>query len=217
MAKSTKGLTICITKGTATPSALTPTAITAAKPAVVSVAAVTDMVAGDVVTLTDTGFVELDGKSWIVGTVDDTGHTFELLGSDTTGSTATLGTTPKASHYLASDMVCLCLSSLTFNADEAGVISTATYCSPSSSVPSAVVAAGSLSFGGYVDIASVDYAELLLAAEDGIERVVRIMLPGNGYLIAPVTFSSIAWDLPLDGAISYTGSAVLASRMQHLF
>jgi len=114
-------------------------------------------------------------------------------------------------------MICLCLSSLTFNMDEAGTISTATYCDPSASIPSAVQSAGSLSFAGFVDIKSVDYAELLLAQDDGIQRIVRIMLPGNGYLIAPINFSSIGWDLPLDGAIGYTGSGVLASKMRHLF
>lgn len=217
-AKSSAGLTICISKGTSTPSPLTPTAISSAKPAVVTVAAVAGMATGDIIILKDTGFSALDGKVFVVGTIDATANTFELTGSDTDGTTDTLSAAaPKASHYLKADMICLCLSSLTFNVDEAGTVSTATYCDPSASIPSAVQSAGSLSFAGFVNIADADYAELLLAQDDGVQRIVRIMLPGNGYLVAPINFSSIGWDLPLDGAIGYTGSGVLASRMRHLF
>jgi len=57
----------------------------------------------------------------------------------------------------------------------------------------------------------------LLAADDGLERIMRIMLPGNGYLVAPVTFSQITWDLPLDGAVGYTGTAVLSTKMVHQY
>jgi hypothetical protein len=48
-------------------------------------------------------------------------------------------------------------------------------------------------------------------------RYMRIMLPNNGYIVAPVTFSQVTWDLPLDGAVGYSGSAVLGSKPRHLF
>ena len=74
-----------------------------------------------------------------------------------------------------------------------------------------------LSFAGYVDVAAVDYPALLAAAEDGKQRIIRINLPGNGFIVAPVTVSSITWDLPLDGAVSFSGSAVLGSKPVHRF
>lgn len=215
-AKSSKGLKICITKGSATPSNVVATAISNAKPAVVLIASTTGMKDGDIVVPKDTGFSELDGKAFVVGSlIVDT--SFALVGSDTSVSTGTLVGTPKIDHYPESDMECLCLSSLTMNADDPGTIDTGTYCDPSASLPSAAVSAGTLSFAGFVNIADADYQELLVASDDGVQRQLRIMLPNNGNLVAPVTFSNIVWDLPLDGAIGYSGTAVLGSKLRHVF
>lgn len=215
-AKSSKGLTICITTGASTPTNIVATAISTAKPAIVSIASTTGMADGDIVVCKSTGFTELDGKSFIVANmVADT--TFELLGSDTTGSTGTLATTPTIDHYAVSDMECLCLSDLGMNQDEQATIAVGTYCTPSASIVSAAGSAGTVTFSGYVNIADKDYKELLLAGEDGKMRYIRIMLPTNGYLLAPVTFGSMAFSLPLDGAISYTGTGVLGSKIRHLF
>lgn len=215
MAKSTRGVKVCITKGGSTPTDLSPTAITKAKPAVVTCTG-TGVVDGDLVYVTGTGLASIDGKVWVAASA--TATDIELLGSDTTNDTGTFtGGTAKADHYASGDMECLCLSSLSFNADTPSAISTATYCDPTGSIPSAVVSAGTLDFGGYVDITDADYQELLLAEEDGKERLVRITLPDNGYLVSKLTFSTIAWDLPIDGAVAYSGSAVLGSKFRHLF
>lgn len=212
-AKSTKGVEIYLSKGTATPTTVTYTAISKAKPAVVT-GTTTGVTDGDVVYVSGTGMTELDGKYFVVankGAAD-----FELAGSDTTGATAG-GTGGTIQHYAMGDLVKLCLSSLAINAEEPSVISTATYCNPSSSVPSQVVSAGTISFGAYVDTASADYLQLLEAEEDGNARVMKIVLPGNGYLVAPVTVSSLSWDLPIDGAMAVTGSMVLGSKFAHRF
>jgi len=216
-AKSSKGLKICITKGGSAATPAVPSAVSQAKPAAVTLADVTTIVTGDIIVAKNTGFPELDGKSWVAGTVDSSGKTVELLGSDTTNSTGVLATSPTMEHYPVSTMECLCLSSLTMNADEPGTTDVGTYCDPSASLPSAAVSAGSLSFAGFVNVKDSDYIELLAAADDGIQRFIRIMLPDNGYLIAPVTFSSIVWDLPLAGAIGYSGTAVLGSKLRHVF
>jgi hypothetical protein len=214
-ARSSKGLKICISKGGATANALTPTAVSKAKPAEITVA--NTVKAGDIITIPTggTGFPEIDGKTWVVGTAS--AAKFDLLGSDTTGSTGSLAGTPTLNHYADTDMECLCLSSIGISADEPGTISVGTYCDPTSTISSAAQAAGTLSFAGYVDVTDTDYQELLKAADDGVQRYMRIMLPSNGYIVAPLTFSSITWTLPLDGAVSYEGTAVLGSKPQHRF
>lgn len=212
-AKSTKDLTVCITKGDAVAETIVPTAITAATPAVVTAA--NTLLDGDMVYCVNTGFTELDGKWFVVASAS--GTEFTLLGSDALGSTGILDPAPVIEAYQADDMECICLSSLTLNVDEPGTISVATFCDPTATIASAVQAAGTISFAGFVNINDTDYQELLIAADDGLERVMRITLPDNGYLVAPVTFSQITWDLPIDGAVGYTGTAVLSTKMVHQF
>lgn len=211
-AKSSKGIRICITKGAATVVNLVPTAINSAKPAQVTVT--NSLKDGDVVVMGQVGFPELNGKTFVVDNASATD--FDLLGSDTTGTTGALAASPTAAAYTNADFECLCLSSLSVNPESPGTVDVSTYCA-SASIPSATSGAGTIDFAGYVDITDTDYAELLLAVEDGKQRQLRIMLPGNGYLVAPVTFSSISWDLPLDGAVGYAGSAVLGAKFTHLF
>lgn len=216
-AKSSKGTRVCITKSGATAQALVPTAITKAKPAKITVADTTGMAVGDIVLPKQTGFAELDGKMFVVGTVDLNGTDFTLLGSDTTASTGTLGNTPSIDHYDQNEMICLCWSSLTFNPEEPGTINVGTYCDPSATIPSAQVGAGTINFGGYVDITAADYIEMLKAGEDNVMRYLRVMFPNNGYLVFPVTFSAITWDAPLEGAVAYSGTGALGSHPRHLF
>ena len=214
-AKCTQGLQNFMTKGVATPTPLVPTAISKADPCVVTVADTSGMLTGDVVEMVATGFTELDDKSFVCSVAD--GTTFQLLGQDTTDSTGTLDVSPTANHYAPADMVLICLSALNMNVNEPGTVSTATFCDPTTSIPSAIVEAGTLTLAGFVDITSEDYQELLDAEEDGESRTLRVDLPSNGYLVAPMILSTIIWDLPLDGAIGYSGTAVLGSKLKHVF
>jgi hypothetical protein len=214
-AKSAKGLTICITKGGVTPTDLAPTAITQAKPAVVT-CTTTNVQDGDIVIPKNTGMTSLDNKMFIVANKSATD--LELLGSDTSkDGVFTTGGTEKLEHYQKTDMVCLCLASISITADTPGTVEVGTYCNPSASLPSAAASAGTLDFSGYVDITDPDYQELLKAVDDANQRFLRIMFPNNGFVVFPVTFSNITWDLPLEGAIGYSGSAVLGTNARHLF
>jgi hypothetical protein len=214
-AKSTKGLQVHMNRADVTPTTLVPSAITKAAPAVATVTSTTGMVEGELVTMLDTGFTELDGKTFVIGAV--TGTTFELMGTDLTGSSGTLAGSPKANYYKAADMVLLCLATLTPNVNEPGTVSTATFCDPTTSIPSAVNEAGTLTMTGFVDITSQDYQQILLAEADGVQRALRVTLPSNGYLVCPFTVSTISWDLPTDGAIGYTLNSVMGSKMKHVF
>ena len=214
---SSKGVEIYMGKAEATPLELTPTAISAAKPAVVSLASTTGISEGDAVKVSGTGFKELDGKWFTVGTID-TDASIELVGSDTTGSTATLGATPVLTVYASDDVVKLCLASIAITADSPTSVSTATFCDPTSSIPSAIQSAGSIAITGWIDPTCEDYREILLAEEDAEKRVFYIALPNDmGTIMCEGTMSAITFDVPIDGALGFSTTLVLSSKPVHLF
>ena len=215
---SSKGLAIYLHKGGVAATELVPTAISKASPAVVTVASATGLTKGDVVKMESTGFKELDGKTFVIGTVDTTANTFQLIGADTTASTGTLGATPKAHVYKAADQIKLCLSSIDFSTEAGGSVSVGTFCDPSATIATPATTAGTVTLNGFIDKADAGYAELLKAAEDGVARMIEIVLPQDqGYIVAPVTLSSIGWQTPLEGAIGFTASGSLGSKPVHLF
>jgi hypothetical protein len=217
-AVATKGLAIYLHKGGVAATELVPTAISKASPAVVTVASATGLTKGDVVKMESTGFKELDGKTFVIGTVDTTANTFQLIGADTTASTGTLGATPKAHVYKAADQIKLCLSSIDFSTEAGGSVSVGTFCDPSATIATPAATAGTVTLNGFIDKADTGYAELLKAAEDGVARMIEIVLPQDqGYIVAPVTLSSLGWQTPLEGAIGFTASGSLGSKPVHLF
>ena len=218
-ARNTKGLKISVVKPDATPVSETITGATAGKPTTISIADTTGYAIGDMIKVSAgaTGLAAVDGK-WHVVTKIDAGGTDFSIDADTTGGKVALGAAPKFDYYAsASALQGVCWSELTLNVDEPDTQNVGTYCDPTATISSAATSAGSLSFSGFVDIKDADYAMLLGLVEDGDHVAIRIDLPGNGYLYAPVTFNSISWDLPLDGAIGYSGSATLSSKMVHAF
>lgn len=218
-ASSSKGVTIYLSKGSATPTEKTITNATAAKPTVLTLSSVSGVVSGDVVKITGTGIAKLDGKYFTVGTVNSGSATISLVGSDLTG--VTIGTIPgtaKAKHWASTDYVSLCLASLAINSDTPGTVSVGTFCDPSASIASVVTQAGTITLGGYIDASDAGYAELLKAETDGLARVLDIHLPGSlGDILAEVTISAVTYDLPIDGGLAFSATAALASKPVHRF
>jgi hypothetical protein len=219
-ASSSKGITVYLSKGSATAAEQTISAITAAKPAVLTLASTAGFVKGDVVKIMGTGIPKLDGKIFTVGAVVGAAtNTIELVGSDLTGVTIPpLTATAKAQHWNATDMVTLCLSTLGINAETPGTVSVGTFCDPSASIPSVVTQAGTMTLGGYIDNTDLGYAELLLAEIDNKSRILDIKLPGSlGSIVAEVTIGSVIYDLPIDGGLAFSASAALATKPVHRF
>jgi len=215
-ATNTKGLTICITKGAAAPVNLTPTAISKARPAVVTVADVGTIKAGDLAMPVGTGFAELDGKIFVVGTPGV--GTFPLMGSDTTGSTGTLGGTPKIEVDGDANLVCECFSEFSINRDAPEAIEAGTFCDPTLTVASAVAPAGTFEFTGNVNKDDPGYAELLKAEEDGLQREMKVTFPqGNGYVVAPITVTLVSWAFALDTSVQFTGAGTFNSKPKHVY
>lgn len=213
---SSKGTTIRILKSGATPVETVPTAITKASPAVVTVADTTGMSDGDYVVMKDTGFPELDGRAFVVKNLS--GTDFELKGSDTTGSSGSLGANPKAHAYPMNQTQIVCLSGFTVNNTEPSSTSVGTFCDPSASLPSAVQEAGTINVTGYINDKDLDYQEMLMLTETGEQTWLFIELPGgHGSLVAPVSFGAMGFEIPLEGAPGWSATGVLGSRFRHVY
>lgn len=220
-AYSTKGTLVSVLKGSATATNLVPTAITKAAPAVVTVASAAAVVAGDIISIPatgltgSTGFPELDGKTWIAGTV--TGTTISLLGSNTVGSSGALIASPRLECYNSADVVTLDVSAITFNPDPANSVSVATFGDPSASLPSQLRGAGTVDVTGYTDISNAGFKELN-AMEDGLLRRWRIKLGGSqGYVVFDGILTGLTPTVPIDGATSFSATINLTSKFRHLY
>jgi hypothetical protein len=173
---------------------------------------------GDVVKMGRVGYPEIDNKVYVIGTIDDTANTFEVLGSDTTGSTGALEPSPTVSVVKVADFAKLCLSNIAPNAATPGTFSVGTFCDPTASLPNPVTEAGTITLDGYVDVQDPGYAELLKAEEDGGERYLEVVLPRDlGYIVVPITISSVTWTLPLEGAIGFSAAGAMGSKPRHLY
>lgn len=217
-ASNSKGVTIRTLRPDATPEEITPTSISSAKPAVVTTASTGTVVDESLVWIPAgaTGMSSLDGKWWAVANlVADT--SFELLGSDTTDEVYEPTGDPELMVYGLSDSIILCWATMTFNIGQPDSISTATFCDPTAAVPGIVVEAGTVDFTGYVDITDEDYQFLNDAYELGSNNPYRIYMPNNGVLIFDGVINSFSLDIPIDGAIGYSGQITLASKPRHLF
>lgn len=214
--KATKGLTIFMSNGT-TPANNTATAVSNAKPAVVSTASTTGMKDGQVVHMTGTGMPSIDGKDFIVANlVADT--SYELLGSDASNETAPAAAGTGAFYDDTVDLVKLCLSSIGINPESGSPVSVATFCDPTATVPGLEGGAGTLDLGFYLDKDSTGYAALLKAEADGNERIFVINFPSNGTLIARGTVGSLNFtDIPLEGSAALTAQVTLSSKPVHRF
>ena len=215
-ASTSKGVTIDMVKTASTGTALTVTAVTKANPA--NITAANTLVDGDIVVFPHgaTGLKEIDGKRFIVTNASATD--FDLLGCDTTASTDTFAAgadTPKA--FGATDMTRMCWSSLAFNPEAPQTISVGTFCDPSAQIASTVVGAGTVDFSGYVDTTAPDYLAMILAEADGGAHEFRIALPNNGYIVFNASVSALNIDVPLEGAVAYSGSLTLLTKPHHLF
>lgn len=211
---STRGLEIYLVKGSATGTVLVPTAISSAKPAKVTVAATTGLVEGQLVNMAGTAFPHLDGKQFVVGKI--TATDFELLGSDTTGSAATLGSTPKATAYANTDMELLCLSQLDIGAASTNQTSVATFCDPSAQI-GGLPTPGQLTVGGYVDPTDKGMAELVAAEADAKARGILVKIPNSGgYLIGVVTVGTVSYTIPLEGAVGYSAIATQNTAIRYV-
>jgi DNA-binding beta-propeller fold protein YncE len=218
-AHNTSKVRLCIVPATLNlVTALVPTAITAVaaaagKPAGVEVTVTHALRVGEVIKFNEVGFASLNNKVFVITGV--TGTTAIQIGNVTLGAGA-LEAMPEVQPYHETSMGCLCLSSFAISTAAPATIDTSTYCG-SSSIPSAKVEAGTATATGYVDVTDAGYLDILEAVETGEQYILRITLGDNGYLVVPVTLSGLSYELPLDGAQSYSFQFTFAATPKHVF
>ncbi|MFS1865166.1 hypothetical protein [Vibrio breoganii] len=215
---STKGLAIYLEKGTAVAEELSPASITAGKDPVITFDATGKTVAiGDTITVGKSGIAALDGKTWVITAYD--ASTATAAEATLGGADATTGTLDTANaefgHLKATDFVKLCLSGVDISAGSSSTIDVSTFCGPAA-LPGNPTA-GTFTFSGYTDISDSGYIELLAAEADGQQRVIKIDVPNQGYMVADTIIGSVVWDLPLEGSSGYSFNASQSSAMRHLF
>ncbi|MGY8791577.1 MAG: hypothetical protein ACKVKR_15065, partial [Pseudomonadales bacterium] len=104
---SAKGVEIFMSVAGATPILLVANANSASNPAVASIPDTSTLIPGQAVAVSGTGFSEIDGRTFIIGTVvEDT--SIVLVGSDTSGSTEVLKSSPLLQVYESDDVQQLC-------------------------------------------------------------------------------------------------------------
>lgn len=214
--QSTAGLTVHMSKQGVTTTDLTPTAITKADPPVVTVASTAGLANGDLVKTTGTDFESIDNQVWVVAAL--TGTTFELAGADTSAEAGSLGGTPVAAVWVATDMEPLqgVVNGIDPTAGTPNEIDISTFANRGATLPG-IAQAGTLSLTGFVDTAYTGYSELILAEDDGARREFRVTIPGHEHLVVGITVGSIDWAPPIEGAVAFTASATMNERMRHLF
>jgi len=193
-------------------------AVTAAKPAVVTVADETGFTAGDLVQVKGTGIAALDGKYFTVGTINSVAHTIELLGSDNSGgstvvaATAELQDLPQGRAFIP-----FCINTLSRDVPAGETISVATFCDPEASVAGAPQGAGTLSWGGPIDFSDAGFCAMHKALEDGKPRRIRVEFPDNiGSMIMDIEINSYSESFELNAAGSWTGGAVVKTKPQYI-
>jgi predicted secreted protein len=215
---NTKGVEVYLQVGSDTATSLVPVSISNASPAVVEVASVTGLMAGDVVSFANTGFSELDGKTFAIGEVTLLDNTFTVLGADTTNSVGVLPSVGQtASVVKSADMVKMCLSSMEIGADSVNNVDVSTYCDTSAQLPGKATP-GTITLSGYADKDDTGLAEVIKAAEDQQVRAFEIVLPGdNGYIVGKISLAGLSYGVPLEGAVTFTVSGTQASKIRWVY
>lgn len=171
---------------------------------------------GQMVRVRNSGYGSLDGKVFSVEAVG--AGTITLLGSDTSEERGNMSTDARVDIWDSSELVRMCLTGFTFNPETPGTTNVGTYCNPSATLPQVATSAGSATLTGWIDKDDPGYVELVEAADDATQRIFSIVLPQDqGEIVAPITFSQMAWDIPLDGGMGFTATGALGAAPRHLF
>jgi hypothetical protein len=152
-------------------------AVTAAtKGATTALTVTNSLSAGDFVYVTNSGWASLDGKFGKVAASPAPTATSVTVDLDTSGETVAFGSAAQASLLSASAWLEACVAGFDIAGGAADSISVGTFCDSSAALAGAPGAA-TVALTGFVDITSNGYMELIKAANDGLPRSFKFIMP----------------------------------------
>lgn len=186
-----------------TPAAITN--LTNAKPAIVTVDDIGDIVTGNLVQVAGTGRIEVDGKTFKVGSI--TTDSFPLEGSDLSGAPAplTVGTVTPLS---TDDMLQACFRQFERTVEAADAIDVTTFCGTESLAGTPTP--GTISFEAFMDFDQAWQDEWRAGLKDGVRRILQLNMPQSGpSIIYTITPSGLTESFEVGEASTFDGEAVL--------
>jgi hypothetical protein len=227
-----KGTEFWIEVGTTETNSLeiTPVSISKANPAVVTCVGST-AITGEIVWCNNTGFPELDGFYFMVGSAS-TATSLVLIGANTLNSRGTLNTDPLTPPVIAVfvegvDAVPLCVSTFSYDAGTSQSVSVATFCDPGATIPGAPTD-GTATFAGFTAPHDKGYRALMDAAHRQDMRVIYIRVPPtakdaslaidtSGVIILEGTVNSYKETYEIGQAIAYTSGLSMTKASKQLW
>jgi hypothetical protein len=199
-----------LTTGTAPPAATAITGVSAAAPAVVTVATLpVDLADLDMVLIEGTGNPSLDGKYFQAGSVGTPANTFQLTGSDTTGDAAMTTGTVTAYNLGApsAEFLKACQSTVTLNGQDPDSVDLSDMCE-------AVTRLGdpkppTVSFTGFVDSEDEGFTNMIVASLESpkLDRLLLILYPDGEYVVGPAEIGAISVTAARGQGLQYSGTA----------
>lgn len=223
VAVPTKGIKWLMVRSDATGETVTPSGITAAKPAVVSTASTGALVDGNLIKIPQgaTGMPSIDGKTFVIGNLA-ADSSFELVGSDSTGDTYSAGTSPDLIGFTTGDTIPMCWNRADLSVTEPSPVSVGTTCDPDATAMPSGGVTQSLAIGGYSDINDASYVALKEAVKSGANYDFWLPTPGlnNGTYVFSGTFGALTYQIPISGDESFQtwqSTIALSRPFDHLF
>lgn len=194
----------------APPTPKTATGCTKAKPAVVTLSAVTGLASGDVVRITGSGWKSIDGIPFTVGVV--AASTVELLGSNTTAEVPAWVATASLVEPNITD---ICLATFSRTTPAAASIDVTTLCDTSRKKVGGLADTGTFTFDGYWDSTDPGYIALLTASLDQKERLMGVIMSDKSAMYFQGQITGMGESVGVDQAVTFTGTGSVNSAVSY--
>ncbi|MGF6839901.1 putative secreted protein [Paraburkholderia youngii] len=174
------------------------TSVSKSQPASLVFADIAALAVGDPVLIIGTGFASLDGRSWVIATLDINTRVGTLANSDT--SRETVDYSPNAA-WIKHAFTDLCVTTYTITQSPAAQISVTSLCSESQEFITGFSDPGTMTADFFLVPDDPDYLALREAQQDGEERLLRIVYRNKAVRTVPVIVQAINESGGVDQAV----------------
>jgi hypothetical protein len=180
-------------------------AVTKAAPAVATLADVAGITKGDLIVLDKTGLKSVDGRVFIVGTIDATAKTVELVGSDASAEAAA-ATAGEATAHGAQEV---CLTTFSRNSPAAAQIDVTTLCDEARRRVAGIPDSGTFRFDGFYDSTDTGYAALRGFYAANENRPIAIVPRDGSMLSFTGSITALSETFGVDQAVAFSGEGLV--------